>query len=91
VNTITKTEYQALVGLKALSDRLQKQREELELAVREITGEGDYSYHATDFVYGDGSLKIMLQRLDITVADGLDRPTHWMPMPAPPSSGAQHG
>jgi hypothetical protein len=68
VKTITKTEYQALVGLKALSDRLQKQREELELTVREITGEGDGSYHSTDFVYGDESPKVMLKRLGITVA-----------------------
>lgn len=69
MKTITKNQHYQLVGLATLAMRLQKQRDEIELAVREITGEPDDSYHATDFVFGDGDLKDMLKRLDISVED----------------------
>jgi len=67
MKTITKNQYQQLVGLRALAERCQKWRDEIEVAVREITGEPDDSYQATDFIYADQDLRAMLKRLEITV------------------------
>jgi hypothetical protein len=67
MKTITQNQYQQLVGLQSLAERCQKWRDEIEAAVREITGEPDDSYHATDFIYADQGLRGMLKRLEITV------------------------
>lgn len=67
MKTITKNQYQQLVGLQALAERCQKWRDEIEGAVREITGEPDDSYQVTDFIYADQDLKDMLNRLEITI------------------------
>lgn len=68
MKTITKAEYNQLVGLGTLAAMHQKHMDDICLAVREITGEPEESYHATDFVFdGANGLREMLKRLDITV------------------------
>lgn len=66
---ITKTKYLQLEGLRIISKRLNKQLEEVVLAVAEITGEqlDDTNYgHASDFVYqSDETVKTHLSKLGL--------------------------
>lgn len=69
--TITKDEYLMLEGIRALSNQLNKQLEQMVLTTAEITGEeldeDDYG-HASDFIFGfDDTAKTHLKKLGLKI------------------------